>query len=31
MDLDVTNEFMVTVNERRHIYAEIVTAMKGPS
>ena len=31
MDLDVTNEFMVTVNERRHIYAPIVTAMKGPS
>ena len=31
MDLDVTNEFMVTINERRHIYAPIVTAMKGPS
>ena len=30
-DLDVTNAFMVTVNERRHIYAPIVTAMKGPS
>ena len=31
MDLDVTNAFMVTVNERRHIYAPIVMAMKGPS
>ena len=31
MDLDVTNAFMVTVNECHHIYAPIVTAMKGPS
>ena len=31
MDLDVANEFMVMVNECRHIYAPIVTDMKGPS